>query len=205
MNNRNFIIVMIVLLAAGIISVFSYLPSKPGSLEPQMANFPLVIGQWQGVDIPISERDYQILETRNLIIREYKNRGGESVYLYIIYSSDSRRAIHPPEICYTGGGATILEKSIVPVTESITANSFVIEDRDSRQLVVYWFKSPGLSTYSYLKQQIKVVFDRIFSKKTSGAMVRVSTVVKGDSQNDALGLIRAFCFEIEPLLTKYAP
>ena len=193
-----------ILIAA--VSLLNYLPVRFASVsETQMANFPKVIGQWQGIDAVLPERDYAILETKNLIMREYKGPGGDVIYLYIIYSSDNRKALHPPEICYTGAGATIIEKSVIPVTATIKANKFTIENKDSRQLVVYWFRSANFNTYSYLRQQLKMVIARMRGRRTSGAMVRVSTVVKDNNSAAAFRLIKRFCAQIEPLLSQYVP
>ncbi len=203
MNNKIFIIVAIILIFTAIVT---NAPTKYGTgTEPQVSAFPKEIGEWKGEDITLSERDYEILETKNLIMRDYKNPKGDSVYLYIIYSADNRRALHPPEICYSGGGATILEKSVIPITNSLKANQFIIENKDSRQLVVYWFNSTNLSTYSYLKQQIKIVADRMLRKKTYGAMIRVSAVIKDNNVEVALGLIKAFVEKMEPGLKKMLP
>lgn len=208
MNNLKFIIVVLILVVAAL-AVFSSFNSfrHEGDSETKMENFPKSIGEWEGKDIPIPERDYEILETRNLIMREYTNtRSGESVYLYIIYSADNRKAAHPPEICYTGGGAnTITEKSVIALTDTIKANKFSIDSKDNRQLVVYWFKSTNLNTYSYIKQQLKVVTDRMLRKKTSSAMIRVSALVKNNDSAAALGLIQSFCRQIAPLFSQYVP
>jgi EpsI family protein len=206
MNNKNFIIVIIILVVVAGVTMSAYLPSRfETGITVKMADFPKTVGEWTSKDIPLSKRDFEILETTNLIMREYNNPKGETVYLYIIYSENNRRVMHPPEICYTGGGSTIIEKSVVQITNNIKANRFTIEDKDLRQLVVYWFKTANLNTYSYIKQQLKMVTDRMLGKKISGAMIRMSTNFKENGQEAALGLIKSFANQIEPLLTKYVP
>jgi len=119
MNNKTFFIVIGILVIASVVGLSSYMPARVAAKgEVKMADFPMAIGEWQSKDIPLSERDFEILETRNLIMREYKNFSGELVYLYIIYSGDNRNVVHPPEICYTGGGATIIDKSILSMNNS---------------------------------------------------------------------------------------
>lgn len=203
MNNRNFIIVAVIIVFAAIIA---NAPIKfDHSKEARVENFPKAIGDWQGTDIALEKRSYEILETTNLIMREYKNAKGDVVYLYIIYSGDNRRTLHPPEVCYSGGGATMLNKSVIPITNSLKANKFTVENKDTQQLVVYWFKSNDLNTYNYLKQQIKSVVGRMLGKPASGAMIRISTEIKNKDQDVALKVIKGFCEEIWPLLTKYVP
>ena len=204
MKNITFILAAIALLAAAIIV---NIPAKfDARQEAQMADFPRKIGDWEGQDLLLTERDYEILETRNLIMREYKNTvTREAVNLYIIYSSDNRKALHPPEICYTGGGATILEKGVIALSPDFKVNKFTIENKNYSQLVAYWFKSGNLSTYNYIRQQLKTVKDRLMQKKTSGAMIRISTIIDPSSPNKALDLIKSFSESIIPLINRYVP
>ncbi len=205
MKNITFIIAAIILIA---VTVIVNIPAKfDPTQEAQMANFPKKIGDWESQDIQLRESDYAILETRNLIMRDYKNRNrGETVNLYIIYSSDNRKALHPPEICYTGGGVgTILEKGIVSLGTNFKANKFIIENKNASQLVVYWFKSGELSTYSYIRQQLKTVKDRLLQKKTSGAMIRISTLIDLKDPDQAMNLIKSFSESIIPAINRYVP
>lgn len=206
MNNKNFFIVVMIL---GMVSIFgfnSYLPARFDSvLKIKVADFPKTIGVWISTDIPLSERDYQILETRNLFVRDYKNHKGDSVYFYLVYSEDNRKVSHPPEVCYMGSGVSIVDKSPVQMTNSIKATKMVVEKADSRQLVVYWYKAGNLYTDKYLKQQIKIVTDRMFGRRTSGALIRLSTYIKNNDPEATLNLIKSFCAQVVPLLERYIP
>src|SRR4030043_2147656 len=162
MNNKTFVIVVLVLVAVSVIGMISYLPTRFDiTSKIKVSDFPMEIGEWKATDMPLSERDYEILETRNLFIRDYKNKKGDSVYLYVIYSEDNRKVSHPPEVCLMGSGVNILDKSLIDVTDDINANKLIVEKGDSRQLVVYWFKAGKLYTDKYIKQQLKVVVDRM--------------------------------------------
>ncbi len=205
MKNLTFIIAAVVLIAVAV--VVNIPPKFDASQEAQMSKFPMKFGDWESTDIPLKESDYAILETRNLIMRDYKNLArGESVNLYIIYSSDNRKALHPPEICYTGGGAgTILEKGVVALDSGFKVNKFIIENQSFAQMVVYWFKSGELSTYSYIKQQLKTMLDRLMQKKTAGAMIRISTAIDPKNPEKGINLIKSFAKDILPLTNKYVP
>ncbi len=170
-----------------------------------MSDFPKTIGEWTSEDIPLSERDHELIETKNLIMRNYKNRGGDIVNLYIIYSQGNRNVSYPPEIRLQGQGETITNKSSVQITNSIEATKLIIEKDISRELVVYWYEAGKLNTNSYLKQQIKIVIDRMFGKKISVALIRLLTEIKNEKEDVALTKIKTFCALIEPLLEKYMP
>jgi len=206
MNNKTFIIVICISIIVSIIGFSSYLPARFDiSSKIKVSDFPMQIDDWKATEIPLSKRDYEILETRNLFVRDYKNKKGDSVILYIIYSEDNRKVSHPPEVCYIGSGVTVVDKSLVQISNDIKATRMIVEKKDSRQLVVYWFRAGSLNTDKYLKQQIKIVIDRILGKRTAGALIRLSTDIKDDNQEVALSLIKAFCGQIEPLLAKYIP
>lgn len=206
MNNKNFLIIVAILVIASIINFIFY--SKPYSEESasiKMSDFPMTIGEWSSQDILLSERVYKLLETTNLIMKNYKNQNGESINLYIIYSQDNRKVTHPPEICLQGEGGTITNKTPIQITSSIKATKLIIEKGISKDLVVYWYKAGKLNTNNYLRQQLKQVFSRLSNGDASVAMIRILTAVDGRGEDAALERIKAFCNIIEPLLNKYVP
>ena len=205
MNNRNFIITILVLVAAVIIGFISYFPSRfENKNKIMMSSFPKTIGDWRAKDIPISERDYEILETRNLIMREYTNSKKEAITLYIIYSENNRKVVHPPELCLTGGGQSIEDRGSVKIG-NIQAVRLLMERGDFRQMVLYWFKAGDLNTDRYVKQQLKVVLDLLRGRKTSSALIRITTEIKNNNNQSTLALLRQFVLEVEKLMRKYVP
>jgi len=206
MNNKIFAITITALVITAGVSMSFYLSERKAAKdEAQVSAFPMQIGEWSGKDLPLRESDYEILETRNLIMREYSNPAGESVYFYIIYSGNNRKALHPPEICFSGGGSTILKKTVIDVTGSMKANMFLIEDRSLSHAVLYWFKVGNLSTYDYIKQQMRFAIAKMLHKKDGAAMIRVSTIVKDGNPDAAVEVMRRFATEIEPLIEQYVP
>jgi EpsI family protein len=207
MNNIKFFLVAGLLAVACFVSLSSYLPERfDTTASVKMAAFPMKVGSWVGKDVPLTKRDYDILETDNLIMREYSDPAGRKVLLYIIYSENNRKVAHPPEVCYTGGGSTITSKSLFTVSPKIKATRMITEASNGlRQFVIYWFKAGDFNTSQYLDQQLKVAWQRTIGKKTSAAMIRISADIK-DSKEDGVGaMIREFAQVIEPLLPKYVP
>ena len=206
MKNTKYLAVIFILGAVSIVSWLAYFPGRTDiAAKIKVSDFPKAVGEWNATDMPISEKDYQILETRNLFVRDYKNSAGDSVYLYLVYSEDNRKVSHPPEVCYLGSGVTIADKFSVKILGFIPATAFIVEKSNIRQLVVYWFKAGNLYTENYLKQQIKIVIGRILGKRTSGALIRLSADIRGDSKENALELINNFAADIKPLLDRYIP
>lgn len=74
------------------------------SLQGDLASVPLQIGEWQGVDIPQTNIEVQILlEPEQYVYRRYTRPDGRYVWLSLIGSRQTR-SFHSPQICYTADG-----------------------------------------------------------------------------------------------------
>ncbi len=207
-NNKHFIIAILILLAVMVISLPSYLIVPKGRDEAFVSRFPLKVGGWEGRDLEVDERAYEILETRNLILREY-SKGDEKIYLYIIYSQDNRKVSHPPEVCFEGSGVTIVKKDKIRLNSAdnrvIPANRLIVEKGGASNIVVYWYKAGDYYTDNYLKQQLKIALARLRFKRTSGALIRLTAEVAPDHPERALEDIQAFTKEAYPYFQKIIP
>ncbi|TAN62068.1 EpsI family protein [bacterium] len=206
MDNKKFLLAAGILTITAVIAFLFYIPS---GLETEYAirvsDFPKSIGGWASKDIKVSERDYSLMGTRNLILRNYFSKKGGTVNLYIIYSQDNRKVSDPPEIHLQGHGSTITYAKPLKISGRITATSLVIERMEHRELAAYWYKIGSLNTNSYLKQQFKAAFLRTIGRKKSVALIRVLTKIEGEDDQRATERIKLFCALMEPLLEKYIP
>jgi EpsI family protein len=207
MNNKTFISVLIVLAVVAIFSIISYLPAKfDDSTLVRMSDFPQKIGEWTSYkDIEFDKRVYDLLETDNFIMRDYTNKKGDTINLYIIYSEKNRKVAHPPEICLQGDGAIVVDKSLSRISPAIRAVKLILEKKDFQEIAVYWYKTGKVFTHNYLLQQIADPIDRMLGKKTSVALIRVIAQIKNKDHGAAFNQITSFSRAIEPLLYKYAP
>lgn len=74
-----------------------------------LAELPLVIGSWHGVDQPLDAQIVRATDTDDLINRVYRRYHGETVALFIGYGVNLRDlAPHRPEVCYPGAGWTLV-------------------------------------------------------------------------------------------------
>ncbi len=183
MGQKRFIITVFILVAAMALSVPLFMSVPSSKDEPQVARLPMQIGDWAGRDLAIDEFAYEILETKNLILREY-SRGNDKVYVYIIYSTDNRKVSHPPEVCFEGGGITVTEKEKFTLEladgRTANANSLKVEKDGLVNIVYYLYKAGGYYTDNYLNQQLHVSLARLRFKNFSSAMIRLSAEIKGE-------------------------
>lgn len=170
--------------------------------------FPTTINGWTATEIPITEKDYAILETRNTFVRQYTSPQGEEVILYIVYSQNNRKAVHPPEICYTGGGGSIVDQKheLLETPDKklrFNVNKVYFEHGPIKQVVMYWFKAGPYFTGNYLKQQMNVSMNYLFGRKTGGALIRLSAVVRNNDMVTTEKTLHKFALTILPALKKY--
>lgn len=203
MNKHKSFSLITILFVTLIFSVPLYLVNRAPAEESSVCSLPMEIDGWKGRDLPVEERSYQILETRNLILREYE-KNGKKVYIYLIYSSDNRKVSHPPEVCFEGSGVTIIRKNRVKMPldgADITANKLIVERGGIVNVVVYWYKAGNFYTANYMKQQAAIALHALKFKRTSGALIRVSAEAPSGDPQKAFEEIKLFSRTI----SKYFP
>jgi len=209
-KNLSYIIIIFLLGISCVVSWSVHFKTYSQVDTVNIHKFPKIIGDWKSKDLIITESEYEILETRNVFVREYKNAEGQKIQLFIVYSQNNRKVSHPPEVCYKGGGISILSNNRVFVNKPddgflIEGNKLLLEQGTTRQVAYYWFKVGGTFTSSYWKQQILIVLKTLFAKPSSSALIRVSTVIEGEKSKIAEDLLKEFSSQIIPLIRTHLP
>jgi len=171
--------------------------------------FPKEIGGWSSEELTITDDEYAILETRNAFVRKYSSGEGAGVYLFTVYSQNNRKVSHPPEICYTGGGVTVLDNKASEIKMEnntiIPVRKLMLEQGRYRQVAYYWFKVGDNFTSNYWEQQIRIALNAFRGKNAGSALIRLSAVVENGSETEAEKNIQAFARLILPHLKEYLP
>lgn len=217
-NNKQVITILMILMVTLLISLPAYLIVPKTKGEVLVSKLHMQIGEWKGIDLPIEARAFEILETKNLILREY-TRGDTKVYLYIIYSQDNRKVSHPPEVCFEGSGITIIKKDKIQMElannnptgagtragRKILANKLIVEKDGISNVIVYWYKAGDYYIDNYLKQQLRIALSRLQFKRTSGALIRLSAEITPSNPDRALANIKAFARDASAYFEKIIP
>lgn len=92
--------------------------SAPVMLERPLGEIPLEIGQWKGVDVPISLEILKVAQNDDFVNRLYINRTKRlSANLYIPFSATPGTMLgHRPRVCFKGAGWIHDETSDVVLT-----------------------------------------------------------------------------------------
>ena len=203
-----FLLIIVMFLVAGVISWRVYFKVYRQEDSVNIHYFPKTVGRWVSEDLPISDDEKAMLETDNVFVRRYTNAKDEEVYLFVVYSQNNRKVSHPPEICYTGGGATILNNvhddfNSVSGDEKIQVNRLTVERGRVTQIFVYWFKVGDSFTSNYWVQQGLIALKSLLGYPASSALIRISATVQNEDNAEATDRIKKFGRLIVPHLQKH--
>jgi EpsI family protein len=205
--SKRYLIIVILLLVTAFITFGAYsTKSYSGVLHTQ--NIPVRIGNWYGRDIPMDERTYDILETRDAFIREYTGSAGEKATLTVVFARNNRRVAHPPEVCLAGGGWSRTDRdihSIVVGSRTLGFNRIILQKGSEKQIVLYLYKAGSRLTPNYYSQQLNIIMNGMLRKDTSSALIRLSCYVDGDSVEEPLSMLNKFAGEVIPVLEQHLP
>jgi EpsI family protein len=203
-NTIGFAALITVLLAACVISLGLFNRDMAARDKLDARAFPMAVGEWQGRELPITEKEYDILETRNLISREYTNPSGDKLYLFIIYSETNRSVFHPPEVCMIGGGLAITDKVIDNFdvgNKVFTTNKLFAEKGQYKEIILNCYKAGNIYTANFYLQQARLAIHQIFGRNVPGATLRVSMAV-GNDRAVALATLKEFLSRSAIILDK---
>ncbi|MCG2711696.1 MAG: EpsI family protein [Candidatus Omnitrophica bacterium] len=165
---------------------------------------PLTIGSWQGKGISLSDDIFKILETEDVLVREYSNNS-ERVSLSIVYYEDSKLGFHRPEACFVGQGSTVLQRGIERVDvggKSIETNKIIVGGNSGQKIILYFFQTGNFMTAGYPKFRWQLILNRLKAKKNGAAMIQISSPVIATPEK-TLANVKQFAEKIMPLLPKY--
>ena len=187
--DKQFFMILGILIFAMVVSLF--LQSK--KIKPVVVSIvkelPRIIGNYKSQDLELKERIYEILETRNIIMREYMTENKPPILFYMIYSPQTHKTSDPPENCLRGEGRTITakKKKVIRINTSkkvfdLNVNLLTVEKGKDKQLYVYWFIAGDTFIDSYFKQRFKLISAYIKRAPLSGGQIRISTPYKNEEE-----------------------
>ncbi len=156
--------------------------SVPPQSPQAMASIPYHLSGAVGRDEPLSDRTYELLETRDVLFRQYESEALSSVNVCIVFSGDNRKTAHPPEVCYRASGLEVESKDEIILhpdgdAEEFGAYRIVVSGQGHRRCAIYWYVSGDHFGRDYMKQQAHLAWNSFRGGATGGAMVRISTAM----------------------------
>jgi EpsI family protein len=160
--------------------------------------------RWSSVDEPLPESYYRMLNTDDILMRQYIRKGstGEDgkVYLYFFHSVGDRGPfLHRPELCLKGEGYNLLEQNDVMING--TPARRMLFSRNGRGLLVYyWYRFNDRTVGNYIDLQ-KILITQ-FAKDYDCMMFRLSRVVQLNNVEKGESVLLDFARNEMPLILK---
>ncbi|HLY60729.1 MAG TPA: EpsI family protein [Terriglobia bacterium] len=196
-------------------AVFLRSRSNAEALAPAQppASFPLQVGNWKGMDVPIPQWALDVLGDGEFVERSFRRSPNEfPVDFFMAYFPTQRTGstMHSPQNCLPGSGWVPVEFSHVglsiPGAGEIRVNRYVIAKGLDRQLVLYWYQEHGRAVASEYWAKFYLVADAIRLNRSDGALVRFMTpIAQGESVASAEQRCVALIQDVVPLLGQYVP
>ena len=208
----RFAVLLVAILGVGaIVNMWSYL-GEAHVERKELKNFPVQVGPWEqrGADQVLDAATLEVLRASDYLLRDYRRGDGQIANFYVGYYATQRdgASFHSPLNCLPGSGWILSEPGSVTLTKkdgsSFTANKYVIQNGDSKSLMIYWYEGRGRSISSEYWGKIYTVVDSVRLRRSDAAMIRVTVPVSG-SEAVALESASQLAVEATAVLTDFVP
>jgi EpsI family protein len=211
-SSWRFALLLVVLVAAGIaVNSWAYLGEAHVERQ-ELKNFPVKLGEWkqEGVDQRFDAQTMSVLRATDYLLRGYRLGNGQHASLYVGYYATQRdgASYHSPLNCLPGSGWNMVDPALVtirlPDGKSFVANKYVIENGNSRELMIYWYQGRGRTVASEYWGKVYTVLDSVRLRRSDAAMVRVTVPIAG-SETAALESAKEFAGAASEVLPTFVP
>ncbi|MHB8543827.1 MAG: exosortase C-terminal domain/associated protein EpsI [Leptospirales bacterium] len=178
-----------------------------------LSRFPVQVGEWSGVPIPLSHKEKDILNADGYASVLYtRQQGSPPLQFFSAYYDHQtpEKNIHSPQNCLPSSGWVILHSNTVKLPlygksrPPVQVNYDVIQKGLEMQVVLYWYQERGRIFPNEYWGRYYLIRDAILLHRTDGALVRVSMPFTGQAKV-ALRTETSFIQRVMPLLSSYIP
>ena len=211
-SSVRFGLLLVVILMAGIlVNAWAYL-GEAHVVRKQLKDFPRQVGAWQqtGTDARLDDETLKVLRASDYLLRDYRSADGRVANFYVGYYATQRdgATYHSPLNCLPGSGWIMSDPARVminrPDGSSFSANRYLIQNGDQKDLLVYWYQGRGRAVASEYWGKVYTVLDSVRLRRSDGAMVRV-TVPVSKSEAAALQLAIDLAANATIVLPEFVP
>jgi len=209
----HFWVLLVFLLLGGTVVNMWERIGEASVVRRELKEFPTAIGGWRqrGVDTRFDAQTESVLRADDYLARDYTLSDGRTANFYVGYYATQRNGAtyHSPLNCLPGAGWTLNEPATIQITPAnggaaFEANRYIIQNGDTRQLLLYWYQGRGRTVASEYWGKIYTVVDSVKRRRSDGAMVRVIVPIQ-KSEADALALATDLAATASPALPDFIP
>jgi EpsI family protein len=211
-NSWRFASLLTLVLVGGLfVNGWDYL-GEVAVVRKELKNFPGQVDGWQqsGSDQKFTNEVESVLGATDYLMRDYLSREGQRGNFYVGYYASQRdgATYHSPLNCLPGSGWTMRNPGRITIApqgrSTFEANRYLIQNGDTKELLVYWYQGRGRAVASEYWGKIYTVVDSVRLRRSDGAMVRVMVPVR-ESEGAALETARSLAASVSSVLPEFIP
>lgn len=212
MNTKKIVISIIIIGFSVLVLWFGFFYNVEFYNREFAQSIPRTIDGMKSMEIPMDQKTLDILETSDVMFRKYEKDDMIPVYFCIIYSQNNRKVAHPPELCLSGGGSIVENKEQIyfdtPIKKKFDSQKLIVVHGNSKWMYLYWYKSGKYFSSNYLLQQFLAAVTQLVHRKSSCALIRLSTPIPPDEETpfkQTQERLKKFSNTILPIISKKLP
>ena len=207
---KQFWLTVVILLAAIVyLRFFTTIEAVP--LPADIENFPRQIGTYSMISSSeLSEGVLRELGVSSYINRDYRNKDGHQLALYLGYFEEQREGsqIHSPMHCMPGSGWNPVETAVVPISlpgsdKSYKVNRILFQKGMDKLIMYYWFQGRHRVIANEYADRFFLLMDSLLKHRSEGALVRVTGPWDPSGENDIRQ--KKFIADLFPILREHLP
>ena len=210
-SKRFWMLLAALLLAGGIINAWEHAGEAKIPRRP-LAQFPAQVGAWHktGEDERFDAETERVLRADDYLSRNYESTDGRNASLYVGYYASQRTGAtyHSPLNCLPGSGWVMSDGGRITISSpertAFEVNRYVIQNGNSRAVMLYWYEGRGRAVASEYWGKIYTVIDSVRRRRSDGAMVRIMVPI-GASKEDAEKTAIELASQAVPELPAFVP
>ncbi len=194
---------LLVVLAATAVYGWLHPPVNLAAGRGVLKRVPVVLGEWNGTELSFEDAVVEELKADDLLVRRYA-RGGDVVWLCIVYHQNRRYGAHDPHLCYESQGYRIEREHDARIDDGtasgVPARWFVAQRPRSPRLVAYWWDTAGLRTTDVGAFRRRMAVEGTLDNRSWGAFVRIETPIQNGDEVSASQRVADFGARISTVL-----
>lgn len=178
-----------------------------------LSEFPLAIGEWEGLRIPLDQESLASLGCDDYVMAAFRHRTTrQPLHLMIPFykAQTAQHTAHAPTSCMLGAGWEILSKqSLGPNPTSgrdFPVKQMILSKSGTLLLSNFWFQQRGRIIDNEFANKLYLLWDALGKRRTDGALIRVEMVLPNGMSPDQGQLeLDRFTVQVRSLLRDFLP
>jgi EpsI family protein len=160
---------------------------------------------WQGRELPNNDKILSALETDSTIFKEFFNKKGGFVTLYVGHYRQLEKAkmSHSPMVCFTAQGWVMSNVGHLSIDSGIPLNCtmMIVKKGERKELVYYWYQFDKKTFSDIYEMKLALLAKRLRGESEDNLFIRLTTPIENGVES-ASQVLNNFFQVLEPEIEK---